>query len=343
MKMGLGLESPSCMQAACWRKDTESESTSKSLPSRSCSRLAECHNVQLTLPIVLILEIAANNFSGNHLPWDFPTCLSPFTKAEITAICKGAPSGLTPADSSLFSYDLVGRAFYSSEKMHYVARFSHHAGPQVYDYNDLHDGGCVRQLSRSKASTHLSGLNIEDVPDTFQTQYVVYHLRGGIPVQTAIAEYQRQRVLETYGVRLSPVNARVDGYTYPIDEASFDKVNVREVLPSERVWFQKRDRRDRRDYESQSQTLPAEKSHSPLESPIPSATTPMPQTDAPHRNSEAILYKPPNILDDTNKAAAASACHATPPELPAILTRKMPTEFVFPEEDSSGMLTCYYL
>ncbi|KAJ6489664.1 hypothetical protein C8R47DRAFT_476034, partial [Mycena vitilis] len=130
-----------------------------------CSGAAINVSFYTALPAALILEV--NEVSNND--WEFPLTL------KIPSSNLGDPE---------IVYDIVGRGLYSRMKKHYIARYCDAAQSAVFTYDSTSRGGqSIRERGgKGSIKTRLCGRDI-NVPASFRTAIVIYHLRGGLAVQ----------------------------------------------------------------------------------------------------------------------------------------------------------------
>ncbi|KAJ6473065.1 hypothetical protein C8R45DRAFT_1163444 [Mycena sanguinolenta] len=142
--------------AHCWRSRDS---------THFCTGTAQTTSFYVALPAVLIFEV--NEVPEND--WDFTSTL------QIPGSNMGDPEII---------YDIVGRAFYSRTKRHYIARYWDADQSAVFTYDGYETGGYSVRESGGKASmkTYLCGCH-PDTPSTFITSAVIYHLRGGLDAQ----------------------------------------------------------------------------------------------------------------------------------------------------------------
>ncbi|KAJ6481243.1 hypothetical protein C8R47DRAFT_1322273 [Mycena vitilis] len=150
-----------------------------------CSGVATNVSFYAALPAVLILEV--NEVANND--WDFPLTL------KIPSSNLGDPE---------IVYDIVGRGLYSRMKKHYIARYCDATQSAVFTYDSTSRGGqSIRERGgKGSIKTHLCGRDIE-VPASFRTAIVIYHLRGGLAVQEGFEASQMTAAGRIHNIHLA--------------------------------------------------------------------------------------------------------------------------------------------
>jgi hypothetical protein len=187
---------------------------------------------------MLILEIPST-WGRNHAnQWNFPRRIRPLTA--------GAESmhGVV--------YDIVGRAFTNGG--HFTATYTPDS-KRVYQYDDMHNGGCSVLDADARIDSHLAG----KIPPKsgWRTYAVIYHLRGGTYAQSFFTKYQLAAAQRVHSIRFStPENT--DPYTIP-PVVGFDLPNFLEVECEDRFWLSNPWRTDMLDFISSRSPLATQK------------------------------------------------------------------------------------
>jgi hypothetical protein len=215
----------------CWRNVDDDG-------AKLCSGMATALELFFGIPVMLILEIPST-WGRNHAnQWNFPRRIRPLTA--------GAESmhGVV--------YDIVGRAFTNGG--HFTATYTPDS-KRVYQYDDMHNGGCSVLDADARIDSHLAG----KIPPKsgWRTYAVIYHLRGGTRAQSFFTKYQLAAAQRVHSIRFStPENT--DPYTIP-PVVGFDLPNFLEVECEDRFWLSNPWRTDMLDFISSRSPLATQK------------------------------------------------------------------------------------
>lgn len=180
------LEQPSTSNPRCWRmKD--------GIPLCNGTR-TDIKAIVTSIPFILTFEIGhelrGDRSSSDIYDWDFPQSLP-----------VGLRSNTFNRSHGLF-YDIIGFGLVNFSGNHFIARFGSDDRRIVYTYDDMVNGGHIKEENGASFKTHMSGANIQ-LPDGFVIYQVFYALHGGFQAQQAFYQHRSKEISSRHDISFS--------------------------------------------------------------------------------------------------------------------------------------------
>ncbi|KAJ6478267.1 hypothetical protein C8R45DRAFT_1216466 [Mycena sanguinolenta] len=254
----LGNKTPDPL-AHCWRSRDS---------THFCTGTAQTISFYVALPAVLILEV--DEVPEND--WDFTTTL------QIPGSNLGDPEII---------YDIVGRAFYSRTKKHYIARYCDTDQSTVFTYNGYETGGYSVREGGGKTSmkTYLCGRHCPDTPSSFITSVVIYHLRGGLDTQQGFEASQMVAAKRIHDLHFTQ---------NPLPDIRLQRPGFHHIDNEDRYWMKNPYDTRTTDYIYRGVDLP---NSLPADDSAPPESEPENTADGNTANPQSPLSSPPPIFD----------------------------------------------